>query len=67
MPKLKTRKGVKKRFKITKTGKVLRKKAGRRHLLTKKSRKRKRGMNRPAKVENRRFRKTIKRLLPYGN
>ncbi len=67
MPKLKTRKGVKKRFKITKNGKVLRRKAGKRHILTKKSRKRKRALRRTAVVENKKFSKCIKRLLPYGS
>ena len=40
----KTRKAVSKRFKITATGKVLRQQASRRHLLAKKSAKRKRQM-----------------------
>ena len=42
MPKQKTRKGVAKRIRVTKTGKIVRRKAGRRHLLSNKSRKRKR-------------------------
>ncbi len=42
MPKMKTRKGVAKRMRITKNGKVMRRKAGLRHLLSSKSRKRKR-------------------------
>ncbi|MDD3089156.1 MAG: 50S ribosomal protein L35 [Candidatus Omnitrophica bacterium] len=66
MPKLKTRKGVKKRFKITKNGKVIRKRAGKRHILTKKSSKRKRGLRKTAVVENTKFAKNIKRLLPYS-
>jgi large subunit ribosomal protein L35 len=66
MPKLKTRKGVKKRFKITKNGKVLRAKAGKRHILTKKSRKRKRNLRRSAVVKNKAMAKTIKKMMPYG-
>lgn len=66
MPKLKTRKGVKKRFKISKSGKVLRTKAGKRHILTKKSRKRKRNLRRSAVVENKAIAKRIKMMLPYG-
>ncbi len=66
MPKLKTKKGVKKRFKITKSGKVLRAKAGKRHILTKKSRKRKRNLRRSAVVENKAMAKTIKMMMPYG-
>ena len=42
MPKQKTHKGAAKRFKVTATGKIKRKKAYGRHILTKKSRKRKR-------------------------
>lgn len=42
MPKLKTNKGIKKRFKITKRGKVIFRSAGKSHLLNSKSRKRKR-------------------------
>ena len=42
MPKMKTRKGVTKRVRVTKTGKIMRRKAGLRHLLSGKSRKRKR-------------------------
>jgi large subunit ribosomal protein L35 len=42
MPKMKTRKGVTKRVRVTKNGKIMRRKAGLRHLLSGKSRKRKR-------------------------
>ncbi len=65
MPKLKTRKAVAKRFKITKTGKVLRMQAGRSHILTKKSRSRKRHLRRKA-VVSKSFSRNIKRQLPYG-
>ncbi len=41
---IKTRKAVPKRFKITGTGKVLRSRAGKRHLLQTKSAKRRRGL-----------------------
>ena len=37
MPKQKTHSGAKKRFKVTGTGKLLREKAGKRHLLERKS------------------------------
>ncbi len=67
MPKLKTRKGVKKRFKITKTGKVMSMKAGKRHILTKKSRKRKRRLRRAGVVANKKVAKYIKIHLPYGS
>lgn len=46
----KTKKSVSKRFKITGTGKIMRAKAGRRHLATKKSAKRKRQLAKPGQV-----------------
>ena len=42
MPKMKTRRGVAKRFKFTGSGKIVRNRAYHSHILTKKSRKRKR-------------------------
>ena len=44
MPKVKTKSGAKKRFKLTGTGKVKRKHAYKSHILTKKSTKRKRAL-----------------------
>ncbi len=66
MPKLKTKKGTKKRIKITKTGKVLIGRANKRHILTSKPKKRKRqakGTAVLAKADQNR----IRNLLPYGN
>jgi len=63
MPKIKTRKSAAKRYHVTSTGKVLYKKQGLRHILTKKSSKRKRNLRKSgimSKVESKR----IKRLLP---
>ncbi|MFH1383774.1 MAG: 50S ribosomal protein L35 [Candidatus Omnitrophota bacterium] len=65
MPKLKTNKSAKKRFKISKRRKVLRSKASRRHLLTDKSSKKKRGLRRKAVVTPAMKDKVLK-LLPYG-
>ena len=65
MPKMKTRKSVAKRFKLTKTGKIKRAKAFRKHLLGWKSSKRKMGLSRPALV-SRADANVIKRMLPYG-
>lgn len=48
MPKMKTRKSVKARFKVTATGKLKRSRPGRRHILTKKPSKRKRHLRRSA-------------------
>ncbi|HPE42892.1 MAG TPA: 50S ribosomal protein L35 [Bacteroidales bacterium] len=44
MPKMKTKSGAKKRFKLTGTGKIKRKHAYKSHILTKKSTKRKRNL-----------------------
>ena len=44
MPKVKTNSSAKKRFKVTGTGKITFQKAFKRHILTKKSTKRKRGL-----------------------
>ena len=44
MPKMKTKSGAKKRFKLTASGKIKRKKAYKSHILTKKSTKRKRNL-----------------------
>lgn len=48
MPKLKTHSGAKKRFKLTKSGKVKRAHAYKSHILNKKSTKRKRGLRKIA-------------------
>jgi large subunit ribosomal protein L35 len=47
MPKMKTHKGSKKRFRVTATGKLKRRKAGKSHLLSHKSGKRKRQLRKP--------------------
>jgi large subunit ribosomal protein L35 len=65
MHKLKTHKGAKKRFKITGTGKVKVHHEGHGHILTKKSSKRKRTLNR-ATVLSKETRAKVKRLLPYS-
>lgn len=51
MPKTKTRKAVKARFKLTGTGKLKRTRPGRRHILTKKRPKRKRNLAKPRLVD----------------
>ena len=50
MPKVKTNSGAKKRFKVTSTGKLKRKHAFLNHILTKKSKKRKRALGHYAVV-----------------
>jgi large subunit ribosomal protein L35 len=64
VPKLKTNRGAAKRFKKTGTGKIKAKRAFARHILTKKSAVRKRGLRTP-KFIHPSDAKGIKALLPY--
>jgi large subunit ribosomal protein L35 len=50
MPKMKTHRGAAKRFKVTGTGRILRRKAFRAHLLEKKASKRTRRLARPSEL-----------------
>ena len=52
MPKAKTKSGAKKRFQITGSGKIKRKSAFKRHIMTKKSTKRKRALTKDALVSS---------------
>lgn len=51
MPKVKTNSSAKKRFKLTGTGEITFQKAFKRHILTKKSKKRKRAMRQKGTVD----------------
>ncbi len=51
MPKLKTRRSVAKRFKVSASGKIRRRRAFRNHILTKKSAKRKRQLRKYTNVD----------------
>jgi len=64
MPKIKTHSGAKKRFNLTKTGKVKRAHAYKNHILNKKSPKRKRGLRKGAYVDVTNE-SSIKQLIPY--
>ena len=64
MPKVKTHSGAKKRFKKLKSGLIKAGRPGRRHLLTKKSSKRKRDL-RSGLYISKRDRNNIAPLLPY--
>lgn len=66
MPKIKTHRGASKRFKFTGTGKIVRAKANKSHLLTGKSRKRKRNLRKKAVVDPISV-AALKRILPYGS
>ncbi len=65
MRKLKTNKGARKRLKLTKNGKLMRYKPGKRHILTSKSSKRKRKMRKCIEMLGMEA-KITKKLLPYG-
>ena len=65
MPKMKTNRGAAKRFKLTASGKVKRKKAGLNHILTKKSKTLKRNMRQDGVIKAS-DEKAIKRLIPYA-
>ena len=65
MPKLKTNRGAAKRFKKTGTGKFKRSQSHLRHILTKKSTKRKRHL-RSQELVHASDRASIKKLLPYA-
>ena len=64
MPKIKTHSGAKKRFKLTKNGKVVRAHANKSHILNKKTRKRKRGLRQTVVADTTNV-KQIKKLIPY--
>ncbi|HKG15402.1 MAG TPA: 50S ribosomal protein L35 [Pyrinomonadaceae bacterium] len=65
MPKLKTHKGAAKRFRTTASGKVKRGHSHARHILTKKTAKRKRVLDIDVLVSES-DEKRIERMLPYG-
>jgi len=65
MPKIKTNRAAAKRFKKTGTGKFVFSKSHASHILTKKTRKRKRSL-RQSQIIDKTNRKSIKLLLPNG-
>ncbi|NOZ04467.1 MAG: 50S ribosomal protein L35 [FCB group bacterium] len=62
MPKMKTRRGVSKRFKLTGSGKLRRNKANHRHMLIRRSNSAKRKMRKPGLVDSSE-RKRVRRML----
>ena len=64
MPKMKSRSGAKKRFRMTGAGKVKRGHQGKSHILTKKDTKRKRRLRTQTLVSTAQE-KTVKNLIPY--
>ncbi len=65
MPKMKTKRAAAKRFKTTGTGKLVRNKAYKSHILTKKSPKRKRNLSKATVMDQSNVR-NMKRVLPYA-
>jgi large subunit ribosomal protein L35 len=62
MPKMKSKSGAKKRFALTGTGKIKRKHAYHSHILTKKSKKRKRNLGKFTEVDGADL-KNVKQML----
>ena len=65
MPKLKTKKGAAKRFKIHSSGRIKRAQANKRHILTKKTTKRKRHLRGTSEVFSG-DKPSIRLMLPYA-
>ncbi len=65
MPKMKTNRGARKRFKVTKNGRIKYSRANRRHILTKKNSKRKRQLRASGYLASG-DEGLVRRLLPNG-
>ena len=65
MPKMKTRKAIRKRFRITASGKIKHAKGNRSHLLTRRSANRMRRLRRGGLLDKS-DEKMIRRVLPYS-
>ena len=65
MPKMKTKRAAAMRFKTTGTGKLMKMKANKSHILNKKSTKRKRTLRKAVEVDATNA-KMMKRMLPYS-
>ena len=64
MAKMKTSRAAAKRFKVSGSGKLVRSKAYKSHILTKKSQKRKRNLRKQIEVDKTNV-KNMKKILPY--
>ena len=64
MPKVKTSRAAAKRFKVSGSGKLIRNKAYKSHILTKKSTKRKRNLRKDIVTDSTNS-KVMKKILPY--
>lgn len=66
MPKLKTKSAVKKRFKLTATGKVVAGQAGKKHFMRRRSKSQLRNLRGTTILCNQDAKNIIKFFLPYG-
>lgn len=66
MPKVKTNSSAKKRFKVTGTGKILHKQAGKRHNLGKKSQRRIRNLRKSAAMSEGHAASVLNFKMPYA-
>ena len=66
MPKMKTKKSAAKRYSLTGTGKIKYKKMNLRHILTKRSPKRKMNLRHAGILSEDQTKKIRKQMLPYG-
>jgi large subunit ribosomal protein L35 len=66
MPKLKTKKGLAKRCKLTKSGKIKYPACGKSHLASSKTTKRLRSLRKRRTLSDNKQVKYLKRMLPYG-
>ena len=64
MPKMKTNRSARKRFKLSGNGKLIRNKAYKSHILTKKTTKRKRKLRQPTVTDATNV-KNMKKIMPY--
>ena len=64
MPKLKTKRAAAKRYKVTGTGKIMKKKTKKSHILNKKSAKRKRNLRKQTEMDASNV-KVARKLIPY--
>ena len=65
MPKMKTKSGAKKRFRVRGSGSVKRAHAGKRHILTKRTTKNKRQLRGPTGIHETNM-DSVKAMLPYA-
>ncbi|PYS94007.1 MAG: 50S ribosomal protein L35 [Acidobacteria bacterium] len=65
MPKMKTKRGAAKRFRMSATGKIKRSRAFKRHILTSKTTKRKRHLDMESLISKSDTRR-VREMLPYG-